>query len=87
MANDLPREEEVTETKLPAINRHVFLQLTRPCKTWGILRLSKPVAVGGTVPIESGGDRMHQGWDQPTKQKQRDALRAFPGVPMCLKKQ
>lgn len=42
-ANDFPRE--VTETKLPAINLHVFLQLMQSGKMRGILCPSKPVAV------------------------------------------
>lgn len=42
-ANDFPRD--VTETKLPAINLCVFLQLMQSCKMWGILCPHKPVAV------------------------------------------
>lgn len=39
----------------------------------------------GYLPIESGGDRMHQGWDQPAKQEQRETPQAFLGMPPYLK--
>lgn len=34
----------------------------------------------GYLPIESGGDRMHQDWDQLTKQEQMETPQAFLGI-------
>lgn len=69
--------------KTACYNCCIFLQQIRSCKMWGLVCLSKPVAMGGPLPIKSCV-KMHHSCDQP-KQVQRDVLQALPAMTTCLK--